>query len=171
MAKGLTEQDRADWALYASRIAPLPGRTRPAAPLVAPGVTPTPRPAAPLPPPAPRPHLGPVTIGTQPGGVDSATWQRFRAGKLASARTLDLHGSTAHRAFQALHDFLRRAHADHVRVVEIVTGRGSAEGSGVIRREFALWLNLPDLRPLILAAAHPHAANEGAVRLLLRKPR
>jgi hypothetical protein len=42
-----------------------------------------------------------------------------------------------------------------------------------------LWLNLPEIRPLVLAAAHPHtssamhshAANPGSVRLLLRRPR
>jgi DNA-nicking Smr family endonuclease len=171
MRRGLTDQDRADWAHFTRLIAPLPGRATPAAPTAVPAPPPTPRPAAPRPPPAARPQLGPVAIGLQPPGVDNATWQRFRTGKLPSTRTLDLHGRTAHRAFHVLHDFLRRSHADHVRVVEIITGRGSAEGSGVIRREFALWLNLPDLRPLVLAAAHPHAANEGAVRLLLRRPK
>ena len=30
-------------------------------------------------------------------------------------------------------------------------------------------MNLPDIRPLILAASHPHAANPGSVRLLLRR--
>jgi hypothetical protein len=30
---------------------------------------------------------------------------------------------------------------------------------------------LPDIRPLVLAAAHPHAANPGSVRLLLRRLR
>jgi DNA-nicking Smr family endonuclease len=47
-----------------------------------------------------------------------------------------------------------------------VTGQG-----GVLRREVPLWLNLPELRGLVLAAAHPHAANPGSVRLLLRRPR
>ena len=48
--------------------------------------------------------------------------------------------------------------------VEVVTGRGSSEGGGTIRRELPLWLNLPDIRPLILGASHPHAANPGSVR-------
>jgi hypothetical protein len=34
-----------------------------------------------------------------------------------------------------------------------------------------MWLNLPEIRPLVLAAAHPHAANPGSVRLLLRRVR
>jgi DNA-nicking Smr family endonuclease len=60
-----------------------------------------------------------------------------------------------------------------------VTGRGNGEHGGVLRREFALWLNLPDIRPLVLAAVHPHTSsamhahmtNPGSVRLLLRRPR
>ena len=110
-------------------------------------------------------------VGTQPGGIDKATWNRFRSGKLATARTLDLHGMTAQRAFQALLSFLRTAHAEQIRCVEIVTGRGSGETGGVIRREFPHWLNLPEIRPLILGATHPHALNTGSVRLILRRIR
>jgi DNA-nicking Smr family endonuclease len=110
-------------------------------------------------------------VGTHPGGLDNGSWNRFRTGKLAPMRTLDLHGRTAQRAFHALHAFLLAAHADHVRVVEVITGRGSGEAGGVLRRELPMWLNLPDLRPLVLAASHPHAANNGSVRLLLRRPK
>ncbi len=110
-------------------------------------------------------------VGAQPGGLDKATWQRFRSGKLTASRTLDLHGMTAQRAFHALVAFLRAAHVDQIRCVEVVTGRGSGETGGVIRREFSHWLNLPDIRPLILGAAHPHALNPGSVRLILRRTR
>ena len=112
-----------------------------------------------------------LDVGGQPAGVDKATWQRFHRGKLGSVRKLDLHGMTAHAAFHALLGFLRVARADGVRCVEVVTGRGSGEGGGVLRREFPLWLNLPEIRPMVLAAAHPHAANTGSVRVLLRRPR
>jgi DNA-nicking Smr family endonuclease len=78
-----------------------------------------------------------------------------------------------------LRAFLRIAQTDRVRCVEIVTGRGDGERGGVLRRELALWLNLPDIRPMVLAAVHPHTssamhshvANSGSVRLLLRRPR
>jgi DNA-nicking Smr family endonuclease len=53
--------------------------------------------------------------------------------------------------------------------VEIITGRGTGEHGGVIRRELPHWLNLPSLRPLVLAASHPHERNTGSTRLLLRR--
>ena len=174
----LTDTDRADWEIFTSRIRPLPGR-----PHTAPTTIARPAPAPRPPPVAPVHHLPAtqlaIAIGQPPGGVDRATWQRFRTGRLRAARTLDLHGQTAQRAFQALLAFLRAAQAEQLRCVEIVTGRGGSRpatgldpvGTGVLRRELPLWLNRPDIRPLILAAAHPHAANPGSVRLLLRRAR
>jgi DNA-nicking Smr family endonuclease len=86
---------------------------------------------------------------------------------------------TAHHAFAALRAFLRAAQSERLRCVEIVTGRGSLDGMGVLRRELPMWLNLPDIRPMVLAAAHPrassalhaHISNPGSVRLLLKRPR
>lgn len=123
------------------------------------------------PPRPPRATLPALAIGLQPGGVDNRTWMRLRSGRTPPARVLDLHGHTAHRAFITLSHFLRGAQADGVRVVEVITGRGSGEGGGVIRRELPLWLNLPELRGLVLGVAHPHALNQGAVRILLRRLR
>jgi DNA-nicking Smr family endonuclease len=177
-ARRLSEADQALWATYASQLAPLRGRVAKKPPI--PAAT-GPAPASPAPPaaptttavksPKPRTASAPLAVGTQPGGIDKATWQRFRSGKLVTARTLDLHGMTAQRAFHALVAFLRSAHAEQVRCVEVVTGRGSGETGGVIRREFPHWLNLPEIRPLILGATHPHALNTGSVRLILRRIR
>jgi DNA-nicking Smr family endonuclease len=180
-ARGLTEADRALWANYASQITPLRGHgvkkppeppgtaSTGAAPQAAPSPQPRPRVAAQAS--KPRMMASPLAVGTQPGGIDKATWHRFQSGKLETARTLDLHGMTAQRAFHALASFLRTAHAEQVRCVEVVTGRGSGETGGVIRREFPHWLNLPEIRPLILGAAHPHVLNPGSVRLILRRIR
>ncbi len=169
--KALSEHDRATWALYVRSVSPLAGVPVPEAPpepALVPGLTPQPMLSASLP---VVKRLSPLQIGDHPPGVDKATWNRFRAGKLSATRTLDLHGRTAQRAFFALQDFLGSAHAEKLRCVEVITGRGSGENGGVIRREFPLWLNQPELRPLVLAAAHPHAANPGSVRLLLRRVR
>jgi DNA-nicking Smr family endonuclease len=175
-ARSLTEADRATWASYAQLVARLPGVVRPEAPPV-----PAPSPAAAgstvvavphgkLPKPTIQKAV-PLVVGDSPGGVDRATWTRFRTGKLAASRTLDLHGRTAQRAHAALDQFLFGCVAEGIRCVEVITGRGSGEAGGVIRREFPFWLNQPHLRPLILAAAHPHALNPGSVRLLLRRAR
>jgi DNA-nicking Smr family endonuclease len=168
----LSEGDRDAWASYARHVAALPGRSLPA---LTPAVIMAPAPAQAAPPPQPQPvrYAPPsyVTVGEQPPGVDNSTWGRLRTGKLPPTRTLDLHGRTAQHAFHALLAFLHRAHADRVRCVEVITGRGSGETGGVIRRELPLWLNLPPLRPMVLAVTHPHAGNVGAVRLLLRRPR
>ncbi len=167
----LTGSDRQAWASYVQRVAPLFGATVPPAPHVPPPAPPppTPPPAAPLP--AKRNSLAPIEIGTSPGGVDRSTWTRFRGGKLAAQRTLDLHGRTVQRAHADLHAFIGAAMAERLRCVEIITGRGSGETGGVLRREVPLWLNGPALRPIILAASHPHPANQGAIRVLLRRVR
>ncbi len=168
----LTETDLTEWAHFARHIRPLRGRTLPESP-------PAPEPPAPaliiqLVPPTSRPQpmrAQPLQVGLHPGGLDNASWNKFRSGKLGATRTIDLHGRTAQRAYHALHTFLIAAHADRIRCVEVITGRGTGETGGVLRRELPMWLNLPTLRPLVLAASHPHPANPGSVRLLLRKPR
>jgi DNA-nicking Smr family endonuclease len=174
--KTLSETDLREWANYARHLKPLAGRALPdlpseplaAEPAFSAALAHPAHPAAIRPPPKGSPTLA---IGAHPGGLDNSSWNRFRSGKLNATRTLDLHGRTAQRAFHALHAFLHAAHADHVRCVEVITGRGAGEHGGILRREFPMWLNLPALRPLVLAASHPHAANPGSVRLLLRRPK
>jgi DNA-nicking Smr family endonuclease len=178
----LTETDEKEWARFAGRIAPLRGR-RAVVPLEVPRMeTLVDAPGESQPPvrqQAARSVPVPLGIGGQPAGVDTATWQRFHRDRLGGVRKLDLHGMTAHHAFAALRAFLRTAQSDQVRCVEIVTGRGNGDGGGVLRRELPHWLNLPEIRPMVLAAAHPrtssamhsHVTNSGSVRLLLRRPR
>jgi DNA-nicking Smr family endonuclease len=167
----LTEHDLLTWHDFARTIRPLAGRAVPEAPApVAAAKTSVPQPAPRV---AAAPRQAPSTLitGIHPPGLDRASWHRFQGGRMVPSRTLDLHGKTAQAAFHALERFLHSASADHVRCVEVITGRGSGENGGVIRRELPLWLNLPALRPLVLAAAHPHPLNPGATRLLLRRAR
>ncbi|HYF06938.1 MAG TPA: Smr/MutS family protein [Acetobacteraceae bacterium] len=169
--RGLTEADRALWGAYAATVTPLPGRVPLAAPESATPppvvVSPPPRPAAPAP---PRPPSA-IAVGTPPPGLDAKRWTALRRGRLRPERTLDLHGSRAQEAHAAVRGFLADAAADGVRCVAIVTGKGSTPEGGVLRRELPHWLNAPELRGLLLAAAHPHRANSGAVHLLLRRRR
>jgi DNA-nicking Smr family endonuclease len=166
----LTEHDRAEWANYVRHVTAFAGRDLPPPPAPRPQAAPTaPQIPAPQRPINPRPNPSALVTGLHPAGLDKSTWNRFRSGKLPAARTLDLHGKTAQAAFHALERFLHAAHAEQLRCVEIITGRGSGEHGGVIRRELPLWLNLPSLRPLVLAAAHPHALNPGSTRVLIRR--
>ncbi len=171
MPRRLTEADRAEWSAYARDLRLLPGRPTPAA---------LPPPAAPpVAPPTPRIRvrgagplvIGPLVVGRRPTGIDSTSWTRFAGGKLRAQRRLDLHGRTAQHAYAALEPFLHAARADGLRCVEVITGRGSGEAGGILKRELPHWLNAPTLRPLILAVLHPHAANPGSVRVLLRARR
>lgn len=115
---------------------------------------------------SPRP---PLLIGERQGGLDDTSWRMLGSGKLRPQRRLDLHGRHAQAAFGLLHNFLLRAHADRLRCVEIITGAGTGPEGGILRRELPHWLGRADLRPLVLAAVHPHARNVGSVRLLLRR--
>lgn len=166
--KPLSEEDLRLWAAYGRTLNKLmPGRhlLLPAAPPAAAQPEPTP-----LPPQAPKPKLAhtPPYIGVDasPGGLDKSTWKQFRAGKIRAEARLDLHGHTAARAHHEVFHFLERSHGARLRCVEIITGKGE-----ILSRELPLWLNAPSLRPLILALAHPHAANTGSVRILLRRVR
>ncbi len=186
-AKGLSEADLQLWAAYAQSLRLLPGKERlrvapePAAPPPASYI----EPAAPPPPKQnPRAFAAQVVVNMPPPGLDRASWQKFRAGRVRVARVLDLHCMTAARAHHATLSFILAAHTEQLRVVEIITGKGE-----VLLRELPHWLNSPQLRPLILALAHPrvsnsgshaqvsnsgsHArdANTGALRILLRRAR
>lgn len=172
-AKRLSEEDRAFWHAWAARtqVQPLKGREPLPHPPEPPAVQ------APAPPPAPTAapaiRVAPpeIRIGHAPGGLDTKRWKELRRGRLRAERRLDLHGRRAQDAHGAVRAFLHDAWADGVRCVEIVTGKGPAPEGGVLRRELPHWLNMPELRHLLLGAAHPHAANPGAVFLLLRRRR
>lgn len=116
------------------------------------------------------PRVPELLVGSAAAGLDAASWDKLRRGRMRPERVLDLHGRTAQAAFLAFERFIGTARADGVRCVEIVTGRGAGEG-GVLRRELPHWINLPQIRGAILAATHPHRANVGAVVLLLRRIR
>jgi len=169
----VSAQEAALWAGWAelSGVEPLPGRALPARPAPAPVVV-APPPATPVRPAAARPRAAPeFSVGTPPPGIDARRWRDLRRGKTRAERTLDLHGYTAQQAHGMVRAFLASAVSDGLRCVAIVTGKGSTEGGGVLRRELPFWLNAHDLRPLVLALAHPHAANAGAVHVLLRRRR
>jgi DNA-nicking Smr family endonuclease len=154
----LSEADRQDWSRYTNDIDPLdqPKKNRKSNPTA----------SAPIRRPAP---VVDIVVGERGLGVDDSSWRALGNGRLAPARRLDLHGHTANAALAALQSFLHRASADRLRCVEIITGRGTGETGGVLRRELPHWLNRADLRPLIIAVQHPQPGNLGSVRILLKR--
>ncbi|OYV34788.1 MAG: hypothetical protein B7Z80_20295 [Rhodospirillales bacterium 20-64-7] len=167
-AKGLSEADLKLWAAYAQTLSRLmPGRARPVpAPEPAAPTQPAPLPPVPVQPATSFAATLPVSLDMTPAGLDKATWKKFTSGRIRAQAKLDLHGHTAARAHHAVNHFIERAYAEQTRCIEIITGKGE-----VLARELPHWLNAPLLRPMILAIAHPHAANTGAIRILLRRVR
>lgn len=178
----LSERERAEWLNFAHSIGARPLQPVEASALAAqvvPAVTPPAEaaavaaqavssPAASRP--APKPRHADILVGQTVAGLDSASWEKLRRGRMRPERKLDLHGRTAQAAYAAFERFLAEARADGLRCVEVVTGRGAGEG-GVLKRELPHWINLPHIRGSILAAVHPHRANVGAVILLLKRKR
>jgi DNA-nicking Smr family endonuclease len=165
--KGLSAADLKLWAAYGQTLSRLmPGKTRLAVePEPVTEAVPEPVKAPVVKPKAFR-QSQPVSLDATPAGLDKSTWKKFASGKIRAAEKLDLHGHTAARAHHAVIHFIERAYSEQSRCIEIVTGKGE-----ILSRELPHWLNAPGLRPLILAIAHPHAANTGSVRILLRRIR
>ena len=170
-ARALSAADRALWQAYVVSVEALPGRELPPPePTEAPPTTSAPQ--APLAVQSPTPQAWqppPIQVNVTPAGLDDKRWRALRRGKTKPERTLDLHGRRAQEAHDAVRGFLLDAFADGLRCVAVITGRGSSPEGGVLRRELPHWLNAPDMRRMLLAAAHPHAANTGAVHLMLRR--
>ncbi len=170
--RNVSPQEVALWGAWAERagVAPMPGKALPApAAPPAPAVIAAAPAATALAP--PRPPAWDIAVGAPPPGIDTRRWKDLRRGRTRPERTLDLHGRTAQQAHGAVRAFLAAAQSDGLRCVCIVTGKGPVPHGGVLKRELPFWLNAADLRPLVLALAHPHAANSGSVHVLLRRRR
>ncbi|HEX2891827.1 Smr/MutS family protein [Vineibacter terrae] len=150
---------------------PLPGRVRPPA-------SEKPRPAAPPPRAATARPSPPALDPAGATGLDRATADRLRRGRLIPDARLDLHGLTLAEAERALSRFLERAQATGCRVVLVITGKGqrAQEGrpaGGRIRAEFPHWLNRPSNRARIygVRAAHARHGGGGAFYVMVKRPR
>ena len=83
---------------------------------------------------------------------------------------LDLHGFTLAVAHRAVINFVQQAHRDDLRCIEIITGRGDPErGTGALKREVPLWLEVPPLSHFISQVQMPVASRGGAYRVMLRR--
>lgn len=163
------------WAHAMRDVRRLPGRR--AAPPPAPLSPPTkPIELSARPTSAPRAALPELASGHTPG-LDGRTAARLRRGEIAIEARLDLHGMTQEQAHKALAGFVKQAHADGLRCVLVITGKGmrgaAGREAGVLRAGVPKWLNGSDLRPKMLAFAPAKARHggEGALYLLLKRAR
>ncbi len=135
---------------------------------------PAPSPCRVTPPPAARPRPAPPLHAGEFAGLDRRSADRLRRGQIKIDARLDLHGMTRAAAQDALRGFIAAAAARGDRCVLVITGKGAfSEAGGVLRREVPRWLNLPDLRPKVVAftEAQPRHGGGGALYVLLRRQR
>ena len=123
--------------------------------------------------------LEPLEIGCA-DNVDANTFKNFKCGKMHVDAELDLHGNSENEAFDKVINFVKNAYLRGWRCIEIITGKGlHAESEsffaarGVLKDRVPQWLNLPEIRPLILSVVHPepNKGGSGVLRILLRRKR
>lgn len=103
--------------------------------------------------------------------VDTSLRKRFERGELPIDGKIDLHGMTLAEAHHRFIRFMDRKIKEGARFVLVVTGKGSGDGGGVIRRNLPLWCDDKSLKPYILqfAQAQPRHGGSGASYILLRR--
>ena len=132
---------------------------------------PSARPAGSAPPPDVNAQTAPPELvhGSAPG-LDRATQQKMRRGKIAIEARIDLHGMTQNEAHGALSDFLYDCRAAGLRSVLVITGKG-AGGEGVLRAAVPRWLNGGESRQMVRAFSHaqPKDGGHGALYVMLKR--
>jgi DNA-nicking Smr family endonuclease len=82
--------------------------------------------------------------------IERPVTRKLGKGRLPIEARIDLHDKTQIVAHYALLGFLRRAQADGMRHVLVITGRGASFGSrGVIKRSLPHWFETAEFRPLV----------------------
>ena len=166
--RAAASEDTALWQQAMRDVAPLRVRPGPLSARPPADIAPPPRSAlAVAPPPAPDlPPLGRFA------GINRASAERLKRGKLAVEARLDLHGLTQEEAHRELAAFIAEGRLLGRRCVLVITGRGAA-GGGILRAAVPRWLDEPALRPhlLAIATAQPRDGGGGALYLLLKATR
>ncbi|WP_417718767.1 Smr/MutS family protein [Salipiger sp.] len=102
--------------------------------------------------------------------MDAKVHGRLKRGKLAPEARIDLHGMTLDQAHPALMRFILSAHAKGLRLVLVITGKGSREEPydpaprrrGVLKTQAPRWLALPPLSQAVLQVSEAHQRHGGS---------
>ena len=209
--KLLSDDDRALWDLVASRLEPARGKSRVrdvepdmdaldalAAEIdalreksllgagkrdVAPArlkqatTPPLPSTRAPTKAPPPQPRLGPQLVK-----LERRKARRIARGSEEIEARLDLHGMTQDDAHATLVGFVRRCHANGLRRVLVITGKGGTgrhhaddevipRPRGVLKHNVPRWLGGAEIGALVVSytTAHVRHGGEGALYVQLRR--
>ena len=170
------------WCLVAKTVAPRIGSVLPdlvrAEPALQPSVpalaakTSKPKPKSVVPsyaPPQSRPHPGPTPLAP----IERHYRKKVQRGLIGIERVMDLHGLNQSEAHSALRGFLRTAHAEDLRLVLVVTGKGERVAridgdGGVLRRVVPHWLREYDLRGIVLGFEEASQGHGGSGALYVR---
>lgn len=169
MARKLKPEEARLWSHVASTVKARPGRALPIpeAEAVKPKVdlkaAPAHLPVSPPPKPS-RPRATPPPDAIEPGRK-----RRIVRGRDPLEARIDLHFMTHDRARAALESFLLRAHAEGLREVLVITGKGTL-GEGILRRQTPEWLAAPPLRAIVagVSKADRRHGGEGALYVALK---
>jgi DNA-nicking Smr family endonuclease len=138
--------------------------------------------------PSVAPSAKPKKASVPAFGIDGATAERLRRGKVEPDATLDLHGMTQARAHDRLVSFVRRAHENGFRCILVVTGKGAPRPAreavaafvmpersqaGVLNVMVPRWLEEDALRSFVVGVqgAHQRHGGAGAIYVYLRRKR
>ena len=117
------------------------------------------------------------TFGAAPlAPLERRLKRELRRGRAAINDALDLHGYNQAEAHYALRGFLISAQARGLKLVVVVTGKGSGprnttswlDEPGVLRRLAPHWLREADMRPVVLGFEEAGPAHGGAGALYVR---
>lgn len=179
--RAMTPEERALWTRVAATVKPIT-RNGPPPPLL-------PDPALPVAPPAQRikgrvpPPAPPIPAAPTPlrraETLDGGWDRRLSRGLIAPDRSIDLHGHTLARAHARVDEGLDRAIANGERLILLITGKPPRAESdrpharGAIRAAVGDWLAASRHAPRIAAVrnAHPRHGGQGALYIVLRRPR
>lgn len=102
-------------------------------------------------------------------GVGPDVTQKLRRGKWAIQRQIDLHGMRTEEARESLTNFIRDAHAQGIRCVRVVTGKGlgSPGKTPVLKEKVHRWL-VQKAEVVAFVQAQPAHGGAGALVVLLQ---
>lgn len=120
----------------------------------------------------PRKTASPELSHGTAADLDKRTLIRLRRGLVPVEAVVDLHGHTQDEAHRNLEAFLATSQRGGRRCVLVITGKG-ARSEGVLRAAVPRWLNQQPNRGRVLAFAYasPAHGGEGALYVLLKRPR